>query len=64
MHLFVAIPLNRIAPGSGYEVLAWSRVTLAISALPAFTRVFSAISLDQKYGVLFLSWCATRPPPM
>jgi len=57
MHLFVAIPLNRIAPGSGYEVLAWSRVTLAISALPAFTRVFSAISLDQKYGVLFLS-CA------
>ena len=57
-HLFVAIPLNALGQAtSGYQVLGWSRVVLAVGALPAFTRVFAAISLDQKYGVLFLS-CA------
>ncbi|KAL1522796.1 hypothetical protein AB1Y20_017767 [Prymnesium parvum] len=56
IHVF-AIPINVTYPGYGYQVLAWSRMVLALGALPAFTRIFAAISLDQKYGVLFLS-CA------
>ena len=62
-HCLVALPLAVSGLGRHAALaLSYARTILALGALPAFTRVFAAISLDQKYGVLFLSFVGMFAP--